>query len=157
MTRLPSSLQRWFPSSVLVIVLLGSTAAAQRIGVPWGSLVAGLLSLTGLLLSCMVAVMTLNILLRLSSRCYQEWGYRPAMRSSRELPGSGSAASPSRRRPSRAAKVTQSPSIWGSMGNVVRDITARLGCADDAALNTSRTEQAPVVPPVYDRFAEKVA
>jgi hypothetical protein len=70
---LSSSLKRWFPPSALVVLLVGGIAAAQRIGVPWQSWMAGLLCLTGLLLACIVTVMTLDVLLRLSSSCYQEW------------------------------------------------------------------------------------
>jgi hypothetical protein len=167
-TRVPSSLQRWFPASMLVAVLLGGTAAAQRIGLPWGNLVVGLLSLTGLLLSCIVAVVTMNLLLRLSSRCYREWAYRPAAGSSKEVPSSASAAASPRRRASVAVKVTRPSSIWRSMRDVVRAITTSLGDTDDAALDdapldTSSTDQAPVAPstpqddPIYDRFADKAA
>jgi hypothetical protein len=68
-----SSLKRWAPPSALVVALLVGVAAAQRIGVPWQSWMAGLLCLAGLLLTCITVVMTLNVLMRLSFNCYQEW------------------------------------------------------------------------------------
>jgi hypothetical protein len=153
--RVPSSLQRWLPASMLVAVLLGGTAAAQRIGIPWGNLMAGLLSLTGLLLSCIVAVTAINILLRLSSRCYREWTGRPAVRSSRPAP---------RRRYSLVAYLNRPSSLWMRIHELVRGIAAPPDDAiDDEALHTSPIERAPATPsappvdPIYDRFADKAA